>query len=82
MKALEEIIIAPIRIYQRFISPMLGSNCRYVPTCSSYMVHAIREWGALRGVYMGVRRILRCHPWGSHGYDPVPTNPNKPKGHA
>jgi putative membrane protein insertion efficiency factor len=79
MKILEEIFIAPIRIYQRFISPLLGSNCRYVPTCSAYMVQAIREWGIFRGIFMGIRRILRCHPWGSHGYDPVSANPKKQK---
>ena len=79
MKLLEEIFIVPIRIYQRFISPLLGSNCRYVPTCSTYMMQAIREWGIFLGIYMGIRRIFRCHPWGSHGYDPVPINPKKQK---
>lgn len=65
-------LIFPIRFYQRCISPLTPPACRYTPTCSQYMVEAILRHGALKGFYLGVRRILRCHPWGGHGYDPVP----------
>ncbi|MEM7533533.1 MAG: membrane protein insertion efficiency factor YidD [Chloroflexota bacterium] len=61
-----------IRFYQRFISPQLGSNCRYYPTCSHYTYEAIEKYGILSGVWMGIRRVLRCHPWHEGGYDPVP----------
>jgi len=72
-----KIVILPIRFYQVAISPLLGSTCRFQPTCSHYMVKSIEEWGVLRGVWLGLKRIWRCHPWGSHGYDPVPTNSKK-----
>jgi putative membrane protein insertion efficiency factor len=54
------------------LSPLLGSNCRFHPTCSAYGVEAFRKWGALRGLGLTLRRISRCHPWGASGYDPVP----------
>lgn len=66
------IIIVPVRLYQIFLSPILGKNCRFNPTCSNYMIHAIREWGLVYGTYLGLKRISRCHPWGGHGNDPVP----------
>jgi len=69
---LRKIVILPIRFYQMAISPLLGSSCRYNPTCSHYMVQAIEEWGVFKGVWLGLKRIGSCHPWGSHGYDPVP----------
>jgi putative membrane protein insertion efficiency factor len=62
----------PIWIYQAVISPLLGNNCRYSPSCSQYTREAIEEWGAVKGWWMGLKRIARCHPWGGHGYDPVP----------
>jgi len=71
-KLLQNIFIAPIRFYQKVISPMLGPTCRYQPTCSHYMVGAIEEWGVIRGIWMGLKRIFRCHPWASSGHDPVP----------
>jgi hypothetical protein len=78
---LKKIAIFPIRIYQWTLSPLLGPNkCRYQPTCSHYMVDAIEEWGILKGVWLGLKRILSCHPWGGHGYDPVPKNPNRKTG--
>jgi putative membrane protein insertion efficiency factor len=61
-----------IRFYQRFISPLTPPSCIYTPTCSNYTFQAIEKYGALKGVYLGVRRILRCHPWAEGGYDPVP----------
>jgi uncharacterized protein len=70
---IKKIFIFPIKLYQIFLSPMLGaSKCRFTPTCSHYMVQSIEEWGVLKGIWMGLNRIRKCHPWGGHGYDPVP----------
>ncbi len=74
-RILKNIAILPIRLYQWMLSPLLGPKCRFQPTCSHYMVQAIEEWGVLRGIWLGLRRIAKCHPWGAHGYDPVPENP-------
>ena len=68
-----------IRIYQYAISPMLGQHCRHTPTCSQYTLLAIEEWGPIRGSWLGLKRIARCHPWGTHGYDPVPRKPSAEK---
>lgn len=65
-------LILLVRAYQYLISPLLGSNCRYYPTCSAYMIEAIETHGVLKGLWLGTRRLCRCHPWGSHGHDPVP----------
>ena len=69
---IKKIYIFPIRIYQWFISPILGPTCRYNPSCSHYMVEAIFEWGIFKGTWLGLKRIGRCHPWAGHGADPVP----------
>ena len=61
-----------IRLYQRWISPLLGSNCRFTPTCSQYAIEALQKHGALKGLLLAVWRILRCNPFGKAGYDPVP----------
>lgn len=61
-----------IRIYQLFISPMLGPSCRYLPSCSDYAAEAIERHGALVGTWLALKRLARCHPWGGSGYDPVP----------
>ena len=61
-----------IRGYQLFISPILGPSCRYLPSCSDYAAEAIGRHGALAGTWLALRRLARCHPWGGHGYDPVP----------
>jgi putative membrane protein insertion efficiency factor len=65
-------IIGVIQLYQRFLSPLLGASCRFSPTCSAYAVEAIEIHGAVKGGLMSVWRILRCNPFGGHGYDPVP----------
>ncbi len=61
-----------IRLYQIILSPVLGSNCRYQPTCSQYMIDAINEWGIIKGIALGIKRIAKCHPLGSKGFDPAP----------
>lgn len=66
------VLIALVRFYQYAISPMLGRRCRYFPTCSEYTVDAIQKYGALKGGWLGAKRICRCHPWHPGGYDPVP----------
>jgi len=76
-RLIKKIYIFPIRIYQWFISPILGPTCRYSPSCSHYMVEAIYEWGIFRGTILGLKRIGRCHPWGGHGPDPVPKKESK-----
>ena len=65
-------LILMIRLYQLFISPLLGQNCRYLPTCSEYSVKSLKEHGLLSGSILSIKRISKCHPWGSHGFDPVP----------
>ena len=69
---LSKMMIGLIRFYQHAISPHLGRACRYSPTCSAYGVEAIQKYGPLKGGWLAVKRILSCHPWGGHGYDPVP----------
>ena len=66
------LLIIPVRIYQWMISPLLPKTCRYVPTCSQYAIEALRVHGPIKGLILGTKRILSCHPWGGHGYDPVP----------
>lgn len=61
-----------IKIYQLLISPLFPSSCRYIPTCSHYTLEALKKYGLLKGGWLGVKRISRCHPWGGSGYDPVP----------
>jgi len=76
MNTLQKILAFPllllIKFYQLAISPYLGSNCRHHPTCSHYAIEAIQIHGPLKGIWLGFLRIIKCHPWGSHGNDPVP----------
>lgn len=65
-------IIIPVRLYQWTLAPWLPPACRYYPSCSNYMIQAVQKYGALKGLFHGARRLLRCAPWGGHGYDPVP----------
>ncbi len=67
-----QFVILPIRLYRLVLSPLIGNQCRYAPTCSAYMLEAIEKYGAIKGIYLGLKRIARCHPWGSSGFDPVP----------
>ncbi len=73
----KKIAILPIRFYQAAISPLIGPSCRFTPTCSHYMVDAIEEWGVFKGIWLGLKRIFKCHPWGPHGHDPVPKKTKK-----
>lgn len=68
------ILVRLIRVYQKLVSPGLGANCRYSPTCSSYAVEAITRFGVVKGVWLGMKRVARCHPLRDGGYDPVPEN--------
>ncbi|MDO6434292.1 membrane protein insertion efficiency factor YidD [Flavitalea sp. BT771] len=65
-------LIALIKLYQWIISPLLGPKCRFTPTCSQYALEALQKYGPLKGGWLALRRIVRCHPWGGHGVDPVP----------
>ncbi|MGB2115147.1 MAG: membrane protein insertion efficiency factor YidD [Porticoccaceae bacterium] len=75
---MRSLFIGLIKLYQYLISPLLGPRCRFHPTCSDYTVEAIREYGVLKGGYLSVRRIIKCHPLNEGGYDPVPVRQDKP----
>lgn len=66
------ILIVPVKMYQYTISPVIGPSCRYTPTCSQYTIEALRKHGPVKGLWLSIKRILSCNPWGGHGYDPVP----------
>ena len=72
-------IIFPIKIYQYFISPLLGNNCRFIPTCSEYAIQIYRDRGFLKGTPLVIKRLLKCHPFTSPDYDPIPMNKNSEK---
>ena len=71
MNIFTNILIKIIKGYKFIISPLLGQSCRYLPTCSEYSIDALKEYGFFKGLYMSMKRILSCHPWGSGGFDPV-----------
>lgn len=77
MSPLAHIIALPVRAYRLFLSPWLGSNCRFQPTCSAYALEALEKHGPIKGTLLTMRRLGRCHPLGSQGYDPVPDTPSK-----
>jgi putative membrane protein insertion efficiency factor len=64
--------IGLIKIYQLIISPWLGPSCRYTPTCSQYGIEALKKYGPIKGLWLTIKRIASCNPWGGHGHDPVP----------
>ena len=72
VKTLRNIIVLPILLYRWALSPLFGANCRFTPSCSEYAIEAIRLHGALKGGYLAANRIMRCHPFGDGGHDPVP----------
>jgi putative membrane protein insertion efficiency factor len=76
---MKKIILLLIRFYQKYISIFLGKNCRFYPTCSAYTYEAIEKFGVIKGIYLGVKRILKCHPFHPGGYDPVPEKKEKNK---
>jgi putative membrane protein insertion efficiency factor len=65
------LLILIVRLYQLGVSPYFPDACRFQPTCSQYMIDSIKEWGIFKGIWLGLKRMARCHPWGGHGYDPV-----------
>ena len=71
MSSLKTFFISLIKFYKKFLSPFLGANCRYIPTCSDYAIQAIEQKGIIKGIYISCKRVLRCHPFGGSGYDPV-----------
>ena len=74
MRVFKNFFIKLIKLYQFTISPLLGTNCRYVPSCSNYAIQSIEEKGVVKGIYFTLRRVLKCHPFGGSGYDPVNKN--------
>jgi len=72
----KKILIFPfvflVRIYQNIISPLFPPTCRYTPTCSEYTIQSLKKYGLIKGVYLSIKRIVNCHPWGGSGYDPIP----------
>jgi putative membrane protein insertion efficiency factor len=74
---MKTLLIWIVRAYRLVLSPMLGQNCRFYPSCSSYAIEALQTHGALRGSWLAARRLCRCHPWNAGGVDPVPPNRHK-----
>ena len=74
MSVFKNFFIKLIKLYQFTISPLLGTNCRFVPSCSNYAIQSIEDKGVVKGVYFSLRRVLKCHPFGGSGYDPVNKN--------
>lgn len=70
-KFFTNLVISLINLYKYLISPLLGNNCRYLPTCSEYTKESVKKFGIIYGIWLGLKRIIRCHPWGKSGYDPI-----------
>jgi len=77
--ATEWVVLGMVKTYRLIISPMLAPRCRHLPTCSEYFLEAVEQHGPFKGGYYGLKRILRCNPWGTSGIDPVPQNTRQPK---
>jgi hypothetical protein len=69
---MKTVVLGAIKLYQRFLTPLLPPSCRFVPSCSRYAYEAIEKYGLLKGGWLGIKRISRCHPFNAGGYDPVP----------
>ena len=74
---MKKIILLLIKLYQKYISIFLGKNCRFYPTCSAYTYEAIEKFGIIKGIFLGIKRIIKCHPFHPGGYDPVPQKRDK-----
>ena len=72
LKILNYFLIVPIKLYQILLSPLIGPSCRFTPTCSNYAIEAINKHGPIKGFWLAIKRISKCHPWGGSGHDPVP----------
>ena len=70
-KFLTNFVVSLINLYKYLISPLLGNNCRYLPTCLEYTKESVKKFGIMYGIWLGLKRIIRCHPWGKGGYDPI-----------
>jgi putative membrane protein insertion efficiency factor len=68
---MKHVLIFLVRLYQKFISPLFPATCRFYPTCSEYFIQAVQKYGALKGTWLGLKRISKCHPWHEGGYDPL-----------
>lgn len=82
MSPLAWLLSLPIRAYRLLLSPWVGHNCRFAPTCSAYALEALRVHGGLRGGWLTIKRLCRCHPWGQPGHDPVPPSRKEPSKHT
>jgi uncharacterized protein len=71
-RLINSLFILLVRTYQYTLSPFIGRQCRYYPTCSNYAIEALRKYGPFKGLYLSIKRFISCNPWGGHGYDPVP----------
>ncbi|WP_185859312.1 membrane protein insertion efficiency factor YidD [Blattabacterium cuenoti] len=70
MKIIKNFFIKSIQLYQIGISPWIGNNCRYIPTCSDYMIQSLKKWNIFKAIFMGIKRIIKCNPWVDSGFDP------------